>query len=72
MDKVWGDARPAPPSEPLRVHELRYAGVDVATKLTNLRKELVNAGASAIIITMLDEVAWLLNVVCIVIEVLDL
>lgn len=62
VDKVWGDARPAPPSEPLRVHELRYAGVDVATKLTNLRKELVNAGASAIIITMLDEVAWLLNV----------
>lgn len=63
VDKVWGDARPEPPSNPLRVHELRYAGVDVATKLANLRKELSSVGATAMVVTMLDEVAWLLNMV---------
>lgn len=63
VDKVWGEGRPPPPSKPLRVHELRYAGVDVATKLANLRKELVSAGATAMVVTMLDEVAWLLNMV---------
>jgi Xaa-Pro aminopeptidase len=45
------------------VHDLKYAGVDVATKLASLRKELGGAGATAIVITMLDEVAWLLNLV---------
>ncbi len=63
VDQVWGDARPSPPSAPLRVHDLKYAGVDVATKLASLRKELGGAGATAIVITMLDEVAWLLNLV---------
>lgn len=64
VDKVWGKARPNPPLAPLRVHELQYAGMKVATKLANLHKELVDAGATAIVITMLDEVAWLLNLVC--------
>jgi Xaa-Pro aminopeptidase len=50
-------------SNPVRVHDLKYAGVDVATKLASLRKELGGAGATAIVITMLDEVAWLLNLV---------
>jgi len=61
VDKVWGKARPNPPLAPLRVHELQYAGMKVAMKLANLHKELVDAGATAIVITMLDEVAWLLN-----------
>lgn len=65
VDKVWGEARPNPPLAPLRVHGLQYSGMKVATKLANLRKELINAGATAIVITMLDEVAWLLNLVCV-------
>lgn len=71
VDKVWGQARPEPPSKPLRVHELRYAGVDVATKLANLRKELSSAGATAMVVTMLDEVAWLLNMVSTLVGVLN-
>jgi hypothetical protein len=56
----------------LRVHELRYAGIDVATKLANLRKELSSVGATAMVVTMLDEVAWLLNMVRISIREVDL
>jgi Xaa-Pro aminopeptidase len=30
VDAVWGDARPAPPAAPLRVHSLEYAGESVS------------------------------------------
>ncbi|EFJ37375.1 hypothetical protein SELMODRAFT_403653 [Selaginella moellendorffii] len=46
---------------PLRVHDLIYAGVDVAMKLSDARKKLSAAGATGVVITMLDEVAWLFN-----------
>lgn len=62
VDKIW-NARPKPPSNPIRVHDLKYAGVDVSSKLSNLRSELSNAGSSAIVLSMLDEIAWLLNLV---------
>ncbi|CAM6120396.1 unnamed protein product [Calypogeia fissa] len=61
VDQVWGRERPSPPSSPLRLHDMKFAGVDAPTKLANLRKELVTAGATAIVVTTLDEVAWLLN-----------
>ena len=63
MDEIWGETRPSIPSSQLRVHDIKYAGIEVTTKLQNLRKELSMAGASAIIVTMLDEVAWLFNLV---------
>ncbi|KAL5783684.1 hypothetical protein ACOSP7_008713 [Xanthoceras sorbifolium] len=61
VDVIWKESRPKPPSKPIRVHDLKYAGLDVASKLSSLRSELVDAGSSAIVISMLDEVAWLLN-----------
>ncbi|PWA90216.1 metallopeptidase M24 family protein [Artemisia annua] len=61
VDEVWKEARPMPPNKPIRVHDLKHAGVDVSTKLSKLRSELTSNGASAIVISMLDEVAWLLN-----------
>ncbi|KAK3200261.1 hypothetical protein Dsin_023676 [Dipteronia sinensis] len=61
VDGIWKESRLKPPSKPIRVHDLKYAGLDVASKLSSLRSELVDAGSSAIVISMLDEVAWLLN-----------
>ncbi|KAG5087110.1 hypothetical protein JHK82_054507 [Glycine max] len=61
VDEIWKESRPKPPNNPVRVHNLKYAGLDVASKLSSLRSELVNAGSSAIVISMLDEIAWLLN-----------
>lgn len=61
VDEIWKD-RPAPPCQPVRLHELKYAGVDVIWKLSWLRFQLANAGCSSIVITKLDEIAWLLNV----------
>ncbi|XP_077213779.1 metallopeptidase M24 family protein [Tasmannia lanceolata] len=62
VDEIWKDSNPKPPMKPLRVHDIRYAGIDVLSKLSSLRSELVEAGSTAIVISMLDEVAWLLNV----------
>ncbi|XP_027107686.1 aminopeptidase P2-like isoform X1 [Coffea arabica] len=61
VDEVWKASRPKAPNKPIRLHDLKYAGLDVSSKLSSLRSELAGAGASAIVISMLDEVAWLLN-----------
>ncbi|XP_021859471.1 aminopeptidase P2 [Spinacia oleracea] len=61
IDETWKGSRPKPPSKPVRLHELKYAGVDVSSKLSWLRTQLSNDGCSAIVITKLDEIAWLLN-----------
>ncbi|XP_015875200.2 aminopeptidase P2 [Ziziphus jujuba] len=61
VDEIWKESRPKPPNKPVRVHDIKYAGLDVASKLSSLRSELRDAGSSAIVISMLDEVAWLLN-----------
>ena len=63
VDEIWGESRPKPPKKTIRIHDLKYAGLDVASKLSSLRSELVDAGSSAIVISMLDEVAWVLNLV---------
>nr|GMD45351.1 probable Xaa-Pro aminopeptidase P [Ipomoea batatas]GMD46844.1 probable Xaa-Pro aminopeptidase P [Ipomoea batatas] len=61
VDEIWKESRPQPPKKPIRVHDLKYAGADVSSKLFSLRSDLINAGSSAIVISMLDEIAWLLN-----------
>lgn len=69
VDEVWKESRPKPPRSPIRVHDLKYAGVDVTSKLSSLRSELIGYGSSAIVISMLDEIAWLLNLVIILINI---
>ncbi|KAA6418050.1 MAG: putative Xaa-Pro aminopeptidase P-like [Trebouxia sp. A1-2] len=61
VDKVWGAGRPAPPKAPLRIHKMEHAGQSVQDKLIKLRKDMQEAGAGALLVTALDEVAWLLN-----------
>lgn len=61
VDEVWGESRPEPPKQPTRVHDIKYAGVDVPAKLSFVRSLLSENGCDAVVISMLDEVAWLLN-----------
>lgn len=60
IDAVWTD-RPA--TEPARVvpHPLAHAGEAADAKLARLRAVLQTAGATSLLVTALDEVAWLLN-----------
>lgn len=63
VDEIWKESRPEPPNKPTRVHDIKYAGADVASKLSYLRSQLGENGCTAIVVSMLDEVAWLLNMV---------
>ncbi|KAK2080907.1 hypothetical protein QBZ16_000761 [Prototheca wickerhamii] len=62
VDEVWGAARPAAPSGAVRLHALEWAGKAATEKLAELRAEMAKRGASALLVTALDEVAWLLNI----------
>ncbi len=59
---LWVDGRPAIPSDPLFVFDEKYAGESVESKLTRIRTEVRKAGAEAMVISALDEIAWLLNI----------
>ncbi|MGM9868974.1 MAG: aminopeptidase P family protein [Sodaliphilus sp.] len=60
-EAVWTD-RPARPLHPLFVHDEALAGEDVESKITRVLAALDEADADALLITALDEIAWLLNV----------
>ncbi|MBR5725329.1 MAG: aminopeptidase P family protein [Muribaculaceae bacterium] len=59
-DKIWTD-RPARPSEPAFVHDVQYAGQDANEKIERLIKVLEDNDATAMLVTALDDIAWLLN-----------
>ncbi|KAI0294854.1 Creatinase/aminopeptidase [Multifurca ochricompacta] len=61
VDLIWATARPARPKNPVFGLDVRYAGQDHTSKLARLRQELEKQKARALVVTMLDEVAWLFN-----------
>ncbi|MBO4985256.1 MAG: aminopeptidase P family protein [Bacteroides sp.] len=60
MDKIWAE-RPPMPEAPAFIHELKYAGRSIEEKLADIRKEMQQVGAEALLISALDEIAWTLN-----------
>ncbi|KAE8703805.1 putative Minor allergen Alt a [Hibiscus syriacus] len=61
VDEVWKN-RPPAEINPVVDHPLEFSGRSVAEKLKDLRVKLANEKARGIIITALDEVAWLYNI----------
>ena len=59
-DEIWED-RPPRPMAPAFVHDEELAGEDVESKLTRTLEKVEESGADSILITALDEIAWLLN-----------
>lgn len=60
MDGLWAD-RPPMPEAPAFVYETRYAGKNFAEKLALIRQRMEKAGAEALLLSALDEIAWTLN-----------
>lgn len=60
-DTIWTD-RPARPMSKAFVHEVKYAGEEVASKIERVLSAVEAMGADAIFIPALDEIAWTLNV----------
>ena len=55
--EIWTD-RPAPPMSKAFIQGLEYAGESAASKIARIREKI---GNSAIVLSMLEEVAWTLN-----------
>lgn len=59
-EAIWTD-RPARPMNPAFVHDEALAGEDVDSKVSHVVDALDAADADGLLITALDEIAWLLN-----------
>ena len=57
---LWHD-RPSLPLSPVEIQPLEFAGRTAADKLQAIRADVRSHGADAILITQLDEIAWVLN-----------
>jgi len=62
IDPIWGEERPPVPTSPFRVHPMEYAGMSVADKVAEIRKEMKEKKATLAVFCTLDDVAYLLNV----------
>ena len=60
VDQIWSK-RPSRPTEKVIVLSEKYAGRSFADKLTELRKEIAKKKAAGMVVSMLDEIAWLFN-----------
>jgi len=59
---LWTDGRPAIPQDKLYPYSADFAGETVESKLARMRNKLVALHGNAMIISALDEIAWLLNI----------
>ena len=60
VDAVWED-QPAPPSNAIYALHESVTGASVADKLSSVRKEMLEEGANQLVLTKLDEIAWVTN-----------
>ncbi|POS85655.1 Creatinase/aminopeptidase [Erysiphe pulchra] len=61
VDLVWGSDRPKRSVLPVKILGQEYTGKDTQTKLRELRIELEKKKCAGIVVSMLDEIAWLFN-----------
>lgn len=59
---LWTEGRPAIPTSLLYEYGVEYAGESVASKWARVREVLKQKHCEAIVISALDEIAWLLNI----------
>lgn len=60
VDLIWKD-KPPRPTDPVQPLSLIYTGKRVQEKLEDIRKEMKEKDVSAIVISSLDTIAWVLN-----------
>ena len=61
LDAVWAD-QPPPPLAPVLPHAVRYAGRSSQEKRADLAEGLQQRGVQAVVLSLPDSIAWLLNV----------
>ncbi|XP_053977342.1 xaa-Pro aminopeptidase ApepP [Hylaeus volcanicus] len=61
IDKVWGTEQPLATGNIILPHPLQFSGCTVKEKVRLCRKEMNKNKAKALVVTALDEVAYILN-----------
>lgn len=61
IDQIWSFSRPARPANDIFQLANQYAGETVGQKLSLMREKLGKAGSPGMVVSQLDEVAWLFN-----------
>lgn len=59
---LWTEGRPAIPADKLYPYSADFAGETVESKLARMRAQIAAKHGDALIISALDEIAWLLNI----------
>ena len=60
LSQIWAD-RPSIPENPVEIQPLEYAGETVASKIVRVRKALRGNHADGMLVSALDDIAWMLN-----------
>ena len=60
MAELWTD-RPVIPDNMVSLHPLEYSGESTSSKISRVRKHLLDCGADGLLVTALDEIAWVLD-----------
>ena len=61
IDSIWTD-RPALPDDRIFVHDAAFAGQSARDKIASILADAQSKGASAVFESMLDSIAWVLNI----------
>ncbi len=61
IDALWAD-RPTLPRAEVMIHDVKYAGESAADKIARILAKATAEGASSVLISALDEIAWTLNI----------
>jgi Xaa-Pro aminopeptidase len=61
LDRAWS-GRPVAPIAPVVPHPDRFAGESAQSKRTRIGRALGEEGATAVVLTMPESIAWLLNI----------
>ncbi|XP_030841519.1 xaa-Pro aminopeptidase 1-like [Strongylocentrotus purpuratus] len=61
VDLVWDADRPLPPQAQVKVHSLHFTGQSSAEKVAQIRRKMAKVRVQNLILTALDEIAWLFN-----------
>ncbi len=60
LREIWND-RPCIPEKQVYIQSLDYAGEDVKSKVSRVRKSLREKHADGMLVSALDDIAWVLN-----------
>ncbi|KAI9308768.1 peptidase M24, structural domain-containing protein [Cunninghamella echinulata] len=61
VDIAWGGARPPAPHHKVIVHPIEFSGKTHQDKITELQGHIKEKNAHGVVVSALDEIAWLFN-----------